>query len=203
MESSSKITIDLKQQIELSKSDIKHFGPIYDMFHKQVFRFIYNRVEAKEDAADLTSSTFMKAMTGLKNYQDRDKMFISWLLKIAYNEVGLFYRSKKVRDKFFVEEKNLAVVTSDLEFDDDNAFTLKDALEYLAKDDYDLVQMKYFEGLSFEQIAKIVGKSEDSLKVKAFRIRAKLKNIIIDLSKKHGVEILLATAIAICTLLIF
>lgn len=203
MEYTSKTTFDLRAQIELAKVEIKHFGPIYDLHYKQVFRFIYNRVERKDDAADLASNTFMKAMNAIKTFEYRDNMFVSWLLRIAYNEVNLFYRSKKVSEKFYVEEKKMAIITTEMKFEEDEPYSLKDALEYLEKDDYDLIQMKYFEGLSFDEISKILGKSEDSLKVKTFRLRAKLKQILLELGKKHGVEILLATAISICLALIF
>jgi RNA polymerase sigma-70 factor (ECF subfamily) len=188
---------DEPRQIALAQSNLKDFAPLYEHYYITVFRFVYNRIERREDAEDLTSSVFIKAMANINKYEVRGLMFSAWLYKIAINEVNLFYRSKKTETKYFIENHQLESAAEEIYEEDSKEILLKECLEYLPESDFEFVHLKYFDGFSFPEIAQIYDKSEESLKVKMHRLRGQLKKDIVKLSKQKGIEILLLLSILI------
>ena len=153
-------------------------------------------MERKEDAADIVSTTFYKAMRNADKFEMRIPGGLkSWIFRIASNEVMLYYRKKKVERRYYIEKQYLQSVSDDLEEEKPEMSLMLESLENLSQTDYELVQMKYFDGMSFREIASVVGKSEDGLRVSLHRIRRKLAGAVVELSKSKGVEILLSLAV--------
>lgn len=194
-------TFKEQEQIKLAQKDIRHFGPLYDLYYVSVFRFIYNRIEVKDDAQDICSGVFIKAMDKISSYQDRGYTLKSWLIRISINEINLFYRSRKTHQKFFIEQKHLSSLTEEVDEQIGKEELLKEYLEEMSKDDFDLIQMKYFEGMSFHDIAQVLDKSEESLRVYMHRLRKRMKTQLIKISKKKGIELVMALSVLIITLL--
>ena len=55
--------------IEAAKQNPEHFGPLYDKYYKQIFGYIYQRMDCKDSAFDLTSQVFLKALTNIEKYE--------------------------------------------------------------------------------------------------------------------------------------
>jgi len=181
---------------EIPPEFLKELEVVYDQNYLQIYRFVYNRIERKEEASDVLSTTFYKAMRNADKFEMRNPGALkSWIFKIASNEVMLYYRKKKVERKYFVEKQYLQTITNDLEEEKPEMSLMLESLENLSSRDYELVQMKYFDEMSFREIAAIVGKSEDGLRVTLHRIRKKLATAVVELSKSKGIEILLALAV--------
>ncbi len=185
----------------ISKDDFeKELEELYKSEYISLFRYVFSRIERKEDASDIVSLAFLKAL------QSRDKFkmlhsraLISWIYKIATNEILLFYRRKKVERKYFIEKKFLMKAMDEIYEQPSSVGLLIESLDNLSNKEIDLIQMKYFDYLSFKQMAVIVGKSEESLRVSLHRIRKKLNADILQLSKRKGIEVLLSVAILIFT----
>ena len=77
-----------RELINLAKKNSKYFEPIYKKYHEQIFRFVYQRLNNEDDAADITSQVFLKALLNLEKYEFRGFPFSSWLYRIALNEVN-------------------------------------------------------------------------------------------------------------------
>ena len=189
--------IEEKKMIAAAKEDIKDFAPLYENYYIPVFRFVYKRMERKEDAEDIVSSVFIKAMSGIKKYESGETMFAAWLYKIAMNEVNLFYRSKKTEEKYYLETSTIQTAAEDIYQEEDVTNLLTQSLEFLPTEDYELIQLKYFDGLSFQEIALMLNKTEDNLKVKMHRLRNRLRKDILSLSTKKGIELALILSLLI------
>jgi RNA polymerase sigma-70 factor (ECF subfamily) len=190
-----------KKQIELAKRDINEFAPIYEKYYADVFRFVYSRMDSKENTSDICSSVFVKAMKNLQKFEYRNSPILAWLLRIAANEVKQFYRKKKIIEKYFIDQKNLNSLNYEINENDEKSKLLIESLEYLPHQDYELIHMKYFENKSFQEISIILNKSEQSLRVKAHRLKKTLKEIIIKISKSKEVEIALSLSLLVLTFL--
>lgn len=79
--------------IDLSRRDPKHFRSIYDKYFGQIMQYIYNRLDDRELAADLTQQVFLKALKNLPKYETRGLTFSSWLYRIASNELNMAFRN--------------------------------------------------------------------------------------------------------------
>jgi len=166
--------------IELSKADPKQFELLYNKYHEPIFRFVYQRVETKESAADITSQVFLKAMVNLKNYVSRGIPFSSWLYRIALNEVNSYYNRSKQHRVINIETTKAHELIDEMETDktDEQLSRLYNSLTLLCDDDLHLLEMRFFESRPFKEIADILNISENNAKVKLYRVIDKLKQLI-------------------------
>lgn len=162
-----------------AKNDIKAFTPLYDKYYIRIFRFIYNRVETENIAADLTSQVFFKAIKSISSYEERGLPYGSYLYRIARNEINMEARANKI--KLFVNAKTSDIenIAEEIESSKEEKFSqLLSILETLDEPDLELIEMKYFEKRSYKEIAEILNEKETNLKVKVHRIIQKLKTRI-------------------------
>jgi RNA polymerase sigma-70 factor (ECF subfamily) len=161
--------------------DLSKFSVLYDRYYVQIFRFVYQRTDSEDSAADLTSQVFLKAMLSLKKYQFRGLPFASWLYRVATNEVNLEYRKNKLQRVFSTSTENLLNVAQEFPDDgtEDMIQSILKSLNTLNYEEMELMEMRYFEKRPFKEIAEITGITENNLKVKVHRIIQKLKDKVI------------------------
>ena len=143
--------------IRASISNPENFGPLYEKHYKSIFRFLYQRLNQKDEAHDLTAEVFIKALLNIGKYEFRGKPFISWLYRIAYNELMQFFRHKKnhrtinadIQDLRFIQEE------ADIVYFEEFIPQLKELITGLHPDDLILVEMRYFERRPYKEIAEI------------------------------------------------
>lgn len=168
-----------KKWISLSKKDTKNFQPLYSKYHAAIFRFIYRRTDDEMLAADLCSQTFYKALTKIKQFEWTEKPLAAWLYRIALNEIRKHYRDKKM--VFLIEEDKIMDST---EIGDHwknvNLEILTKLLNDMKEKDLQLIELKFFEGLTFREIAFSLDMKESAVKMKLYRLLAKLKGSIIE-----------------------
>lgn len=169
--------IQEERQIKEAQKNPKAFKVLYDAHYKTIFLFIYHRVHDKEITADLTSQVFLKALINLKNYQYKNVPFSAWLMRIASNEVGQYYRkTKKMRcisiNDVMIEQIVEEVDTSDLE---NLTNKLLSAIQKLQEDAVKILELRFYEKRSFKEIGQILNITENYAKVKTYRVLDKLK----------------------------
>lgn len=151
------------------------FAYIYDTFVEKIYKFIYYKTGHKETAEDLTSQTFFKALDKIDTFRINDN-FSAWIYCIARNLVIDHYRTKK-NDNNIDDMWDLSS-DDDMELDIDNKnkiLAVKDYLKNLEKEQREIVIMRVWEGLSYKEIAEIIGKSEGSIKMSFSRTIKKLR----------------------------
>lgn len=170
--------ISEKDIIEKAKRDIRDFAPLYQKYHKQILLFVYQRVDGKEIASDLTSQTFLKAMNSIKKYEDRGLAFSSWLYKIAVNEINSFYRKNK--RVINITDEVLGTLFYEIREEEDKTKhnSLLKAMKQLKPEQYQIIEMRFFENRPFKEIAEILTITESNAKVKTYRVIDKLKKIM-------------------------
>ena len=165
------------ENINAAKQDISTFSLLYDKYYIPVYRFIYNRVESIDIATDICSQTFLKAMLGLSKYKEKGLPFASWLFKIARNEINLHYRTQKNQRSFYLNilEEHQLIADFFIEEPSNPESILKPLLEGLSVKEMELIEMRYFEKISFKDISTILNMSENNAKVKVHRILKTLR----------------------------
>ena len=84
-----------KLLIERAQKDPRFFAPLYERYHDAIFRYVYRRVDEEEQAYDITSSVFVKALQALHKYEYRGLPFSAWLFRIAKSELYQSFRDQK------------------------------------------------------------------------------------------------------------
>jgi RNA polymerase sigma-70 factor (ECF subfamily) len=170
--------VNEQEIIAKAKRSMHHFTPLYTHYHKQILLFIYQRVNTKEKASDLTSQTFLKAMNNISKYEDRGFSFGSWLYKIALNEINGYYR----KNSRVVNITDGILSTLFYEIKDEEEKTkenkLMRAIKQLKNSHFQFIEMRFFENRPFKEIAEILDITESNAKVTTYRAIDKLKALM-------------------------
>jgi len=169
-----------EEQIKRAKKNPKDFGVLYEKYYVQIFRYILKRIADENEAAELTSQVFVKAMQSLKKYQFKGVPFGAWLYQIARNELNLAFRSKKYNRSVDVKTEQVHEIIEEFEEEPDEEKTkyLLESLRKLEKEELELLEMRYFEKRPFQEVSEILDITVSNAKVKMHRIIKKLKVIM-------------------------
>lgn len=165
--------------VEMAKKDPKKFDVLYNKYYEQIFRYVYQRMDDKEAAFDITSQVFMKAMINLHKYQFKGVPFSSWLFRIAMSEVYQSFKDKKSTRTVNVDTSNIEYMMDDMEEESNEEMSEKliDLIGELPELELQIIEMRYFEKRSYREIGEILDITENNAKVKAYRIVGKLKKM--------------------------
>jgi RNA polymerase sigma-70 factor (ECF subfamily) len=173
--------------IEAAKQNPEHFGPLYDKYYKQIFGYVYQRMDCKDTAFDLTSQVFLKALTNIEKYEYKGVPFASWLYRIAHSEVMQSFRTKKNLRTINADISDLRNICEEVEqeYMEEYKSILMTVIKNLPEDDVQLIELRFFEKRAFKEIAEILSLTETNAKVKLYRILEKVKKTLTK-NNKHG-----------------
>ena len=144
------------------------FSALYAANVDRVYRYLLSRTSSPADAEELTSRTFLNALTHLEQYRGRGG-FDSWLMSIAHNLMANWYRDRGRRPP--TEELDAAAAIpastpgpeSSLERNE-LIRRVRDTVSTLGRDRQQLIALKYVDGLPNAEIGRIMGRSEGAVK---------------------------------------
>ena len=165
--------------VEAAQRDSERFDKLYDRYFEGIFNFIYRRTDDEVVAADITSQTFLAALQNLKKDSFRGLPFSAWLYKIAANQVNKYYRASKKNMVFSLEESLIGRLISETEEDanEEKISLLVDYLKQLSTEDVMVLELRFFEGKGFKEIAYILEITESGAKMRTYRALERLKKI--------------------------
>lgn len=165
--------------IQLAKSDPKHFSLLYEKYNEQIFRYIYQRMDDKTLAFDVTSQVFLKALKNIHKFEYRGVPFGSWLYRIAKSELNQAFRNRKAKRAINIDDTHIATFMEvfEKEENDRNRKKLVKSISKLKESDIQLIEMRYFEERPYKEIGEILDLTENNAKVKTFRALDKLRSI--------------------------
>lgn len=175
----NKKTLTDAELIELAKERQDYFGELYERYFERIFRFSFKRLGGLEEvASDVTQQTFIKAMANLNKYEDRGLPFSSWLYRIAQNEVSMYFRQQKSVRTVQIEERKFKDLFTEAEITGymtgEDQEKLVELLNEMEQENLDLIELRFFQGMSFKEIADIYSISEPNAKMRVYRILEKL-----------------------------
>jgi RNA polymerase sigma-70 factor (ECF subfamily) len=175
-------TPDVLRQEQLwvtqAKSDPSKFEPLYRKYYSPILRYLQQRIDDQEIAYDIASQVFIKAMKHIAKYEDRGVPFGSWLYRIAKSELYQQFREKQASKLVRLDAHQVATfdeVFFDVDELEQNRSKLLQSMQYLKPDQLKLIEMRFFEQLSFKEIGEELGLTENNAKVKTFRAVEKLR----------------------------
>lgn len=174
-----------REIIEAAKQNPEHFGPLYDKYYKQIFGYVYQRMECKDTAFDLTAQVFLKALTNIEKYEYKGVPFASWLYRIAHSEVMQLFRTKKNLKTINADISDLRHICEEVEEEYMGQYKsiLMSVIKELPEEELTLIEMRFFEKRPFKEIAEILDITETNAKVKLYRILERVKKTLTKKSK--------------------
>jgi len=165
---------------QAKRYDQKAISELYKRHVQNIYRYIYYRVGDVNVAEDLTAEVFLKALEGLEGFTYRGIPFSAWLHRIAQARIMDHFRQQARREllpldeRLVATEKSLQAVTeARLEHEE-----LQSALAQLTDDQQQVIILKFVEGLSNAEVARILGKSEGAIKSLQHRALNSLQRIM-------------------------
>jgi RNA polymerase sigma-70 factor (ECF subfamily) len=157
------------------------FGTLYDSYVDTVFRYVLFRVNDRVLAEDLTSETFLRALRriGSISYQGRDVG--AWFVTIARNLIFDHVKSSRYRletptDDLGDNRHTAAGPEQEVITEAINAEVMR-CVRMLGDEQRECIMLRFIQGLSMAETAKIMGKNEGAIKAlqhRAVRRLAKL-----------------------------
>ncbi|BDB52771.1 RNA polymerase sigma factor [Flavobacterium ammonificans] len=179
--------MEINQQIEKAKlGDQTAFTFLLDYYWNEVYGFMLVRTENETDAEDITIETFSKAFNKISSYNNEFK-FNTWLIAIAKNgHVDLLRKRKsslfiEITDDEDQKAHNVADMTPSVEdkiITEQNLSQLLKFIKELKPHYQEVIQMRYFQEMSYQEIALKIDEPLSNVKIKILRAKKLLAEII-------------------------
>jgi len=161
------------QLVAQAKNDKESFQLLYQKYNLKVYNYFWYRVGYnKEIPEDLTQETFIRAFSSIDRYQVRQYSYLTFLLKIAHNLLINHFREKPTLELNRFKEISSSIVSSlNDQVDIEIMWQDIDKLSFL---DREVLHLRYHYDLSVQEIAKVMNRSENAIKLILSRSRKRL-----------------------------
>ncbi len=172
--------------IRAREGDQKAYAGLMALYEDQVYHFLLNRVNDSLIAEDLTIETFGKAFRNLHRFSP-DYAFSTWLFRIALNHCIDFQRRQKNNpyERDGVGKQQMQTEVADETPDPEESFIreqrlnlMRETIEKLKPHYRMLIELRYFDELSYEEIAEKLELPIGTVKAQLFRARDLLYQIL-------------------------
>jgi RNA polymerase sigma-70 factor, ECF subfamily len=158
--------------------DTGAFGMLYEYYLDPIYRYIYFRIGSHPDAEDLAEQVFINAWEALPRYKERGYRLSSWLYRIAHNVVIDHRRRDRTREELELTEESaghadLPMPQEQLIQAETMAEVLR-AMTTLSDEQQEIITLRFIEGLSYAEVAQIMGKNEGACRALQYRALAAL-----------------------------
>jgi len=160
--------------------DTSAFDEIMIRYERQIYRVCYRFVENREDAMDLAQDVFVKAFEHLPTFR-RESTLKTWLYRIAINHC-LNHVKKHSQEFVQVTESTSSTKSSaqaELEHQEQRQ-RFRRLVKRLPPKQKAILELRVNEQLSYEEIAKISGRSVSTIKASVFFALEKLRKLVKD-----------------------
>lgn len=154
---------------QVQSGDVAAFDRLISKYRERVFGIIYNMTSNREDAADLTQDTFIKAFQSIQRFGGQSSFF-TWLYRIAVNSTLSHLRKSRLRSFFSLESINaeepvsreiVAALTDKTGVERDSYVRelqekLNEAMQKLSIKHRTVVTLFEIDGLSHQEIAEVM-----------------------------------------------
>ncbi|MGV9944009.1 ECF subfamily RNA polymerase sigma factor, BldN family [Streptomyces sp. NPDC003401] len=181
-DSDSARMMDLVERAQAGEADA--FGRLYDQYSDTVYRYIYYRVGSKATAEDLTSETFLRALRRIGTFTWQGRDFGAWLVTIARNLVADHFKSSRFRLEVttgeMLDANEVARSPEDSVLESLSNAALLNAVRRLNPQQQECVTLRFLQGLSVAETARVMGKNEGAIKTLQYRAVRTLARLLPD-----------------------
>lgn len=153
------------------------FHLLFERLHDPLFKYILSRTKDRDEALDLLQDVFIDLWSGIDRFvYSSDGQFYGFVFTITKRKLGKHYKSKRTHELF--DENILEHSTGTNEEHRDDVRVLMQAIGEL-KDGYrTVIELRYWSGLTFGEIGKLLEEKETTVKVRHHRALKMLEGIL-------------------------
>jgi RNA polymerase sigma-70 factor (ECF subfamily) len=178
--------LEIEEAIKRAKeNDQKAFNYLLDIYWDDVYGFQLKRTHNENDAEDITIQTFSKAFDKIKTYKE-SYTFKTWLITISKNiHVDLLRKEKNSITQVLSKDDRKAFEVLDESPSAEDKLITEQHLAKLLRDIkklkphyQEVINLRYFQELSYKEISKELDEPMNNIKVKLLRAKKLLAEII-------------------------
>ncbi len=165
-----------------------NFEEILRQQNVKIFNYLLKLVRQREDAEDILQETFISFYQKMESVSE--EAHLAYLYRTAHNKALNHIKKQK-------KQKNSITVQAEMEYfpdqkkseenDDKNLHTLQKAFFSLSEKDATLLEMQFYQKMSYKDIARILEITEKAVDSRLVRAKRKLKKIISQEIKRNDV----------------
>lgn len=158
------------------EEEAKIIEEVYSSTWETLYKFIYFKVQNREEAEDITQETYVKALSYIKSSNLKVDKYIAFLKTVSLNVLRDKWRKKK-RQGLSVDIENINPIEISLDDTTEtfaNQELIKSALKVLKEEYRTVIELRIIKGYSLSETAKIMGKTEGNTSLLQHRA---LKNL--------------------------
>lgn len=164
------------------EGDRQAYALLVEEYKKPVFNLAYRMTNNLEDARDLAQESFLRAYENLAGY-DRTRSFYTWLYTISLNIIRNYLKKKNSKYTDYQSGySNMEILNSKSEelacadaLHKEREEMLAKCLTRLSPELRELIVLRFYQTLSFEEISRITGLSQSAVKMRIYRALEKMQ----------------------------
>src|SRR5262245_16847653 len=175
--------------------DLAAYDELVKLYQERIYATVYHMTSNHEDANDLAQEAFIKAFHALKSFKGGSS-FYTWVYRIAVNKTINFLKQRKNRSQMSLDDLDfnaehdpdfVALISDKTPRRDINLAELQEklnvAMQKLSEPHRLVVTLHDVQGLSHEEIAKIMGCNIGTVRSRLFYARQQLQALLSDYLK--------------------
>lgn len=167
---------DIALVMRIAERDKVAFRTLFDAYGERVFRYAYRMVNDRSLAEEVTNDVMLEVWKGAPQFEGRSKAS-TWVLGIARHLALNAIRGKRLitvdldTTPEIADSRQTDAVARDR---DTVRQKLRDALAKLSTDHREVVELTFFHGYSYQEVAEVMGCPENTVKTRMFHAKKQL-----------------------------
>lgn len=162
----------------------KGFRLLMDQYQEPVYYFVRRQLVSHDDAEDVTQEVFIRVFRGLDGFR-RDSSLTTWIYTIATNEVLRWLEKRRVAEMVpaeAVQEQLVEKLRASEYVDYENELSVKFQAAVLSLPEKQrlVFNLRYYDELDYEEIARILGGKPEAMKVNYHYAKDRIKEYILN-----------------------
>lgn len=167
----------------VKEGDKNAFAALVDRYKDMVFTLSLKLLKDRQEAEEASQDTFLKVYKSLDKFKWESK-FSTWIYKVAFNTcLDRLKKNKRFQaiagtDEINEQETEPIINVLDSIEEKERKQMIQDCLQELPGEDSFLLTLYYFEEQSLEEVSKIIGITQNNVKIRLYRSRKKLASLL-------------------------
>lgn len=172
---------------EIKNGDNSSFKILYEKYQSKLFAYVYCKVSDKAEVEDIMQEVFAKVYKNIELYDEKKSSFYNFVLTNAKQVISDYFRNnnnyenrieKIYLNSNVISDEDIAIIYDSI----DGEYNLKSVLDKLPETQRMALNLVYIKNMSYKDAARIMKKSELSVKSLIFRAKRTLKK---DIAEKY------------------
>lgn len=171
---------EAEKNIKVQTEDVKSIEQICSTTWEPLYRFVYFKVQNREEAEDITQETYIKAISYIQKNNVKIDKFISFLKTVSLNVLRDRWRKSKRQgtsinlDDINPHDAAIEDPTKDMV----DRELIENALRLLTEEQRIVIELRIIKGYSVADTAKQMDRTESNIRVLQYRALQKLNKIL-------------------------